>query len=457
VDTQAALTGRVVYPSDPGYDEARLDYNARFSRRPRAVVFCQDAGDVASAVRWARAQGAPLRARSRRHGYEGFSIVDDGVIIDVSEMEAVRVDRDHRVAHIGAGATLLRIYDALGQVGLALPMGTCPTVGIAGLTLGGGFGALARLYGLTCDNLLAVDLVMADGARIRADEAHHEDLLWACRGGGGGNFGVVTDFTFRVHPVTDVSIFRVTWDFRHLREVLEAYQAFAPYADDRLTTALELGARSGGRIACLGQFVGPRDELARLIQPLLGAALPSDVMLLEVPFLEAVGEFAGLGRDPSRWQMHGHPTHRRFKNTSAYVDEPFGKPAIDTVIAWLEAAPNTSCVVGIDAYGGAVNRVPAEATAFPHRRGTLFSMQYQAYWTEDRDEAPCVDWVASFRRAMLPYTVGAYVNYIDADIEDWGEAYYGKNFARLVEVKAKYDPDDVFRFPQSIPPMMPGR
>ncbi|WP_437957130.1 FAD-binding oxidoreductase [Sorangium sp. So ce119] len=456
MSAEPRLTGRVVLPGDTGYDDAREVYNARFSRRPSAIVFCQDAQDVANAVRWAAARDAEIRARSGRHCYEGFSVVDAGLVIDVSDLRGVRVDRERGVAVVGAGADLITVYDALGQVGVTLPAGSCPTVGIAGLTLGGGFGLLSRALGLTCDSLLAVEMVTADGEVIRADERENQDLLWACQGGGGGNFGVVTSFTFKTHPVSEVSIFRISWPWGELTSVLEAWQAFAPFTDERLTCILKLTARSAGEISCVGQMLGTGEELYRTIQPLLSmrAAVPTSVSIETLPHLNAVGQLGGIGSDPDRWTVHQRQAQASFKNASAYAYDRFGAEAIAALTAELSRAPSARCLVQLDAYGGAVGRVAPDATAFPHRRA-LWSLQYQAYWNAAAEEKANVAWVERVRRAMLPHTRGAYINYIDAELEDWLTAYYGANVARLAAIKARYDPREVFRFPRSIPRSLP--
>lgn len=448
--SKARLTGRVVLPGDPGYEDARESYNGRFSRHPLAIAFCQDPGDVVNAIRWANARGVPLQPRSGRHSYEAFSTPEGGLVIDVSDMRAVRVDEDRRTAVVEAGASLLTVYDALGQVGVTIPAGSCPTVGIAGLTLGGGFGALSRALGLTCDSLVAVEMVTASGDVIHADETHEQDLLWACRGGGGGNFGVVTSFKFKTHPIGDVAIFSATWRRDDLARVLDAWQTWAPYVDDRLTCVITLYGGPDGRVRSVGQLSGSADELRDLLGPLLAAAEPAHLSIQSMPYLRAVGYFAGLGTDPDQWTVYQRHTQKIFKNTSAYAYEHFGSGAIAVIAAQLERAPSDGCLVMLDAYGGAVGRIPPEATAFYHRKA-LCSLQYQAYWSRPEDEAAHVEWVRGFRRAMLPYTRGAYVNYIDIDIEDWPTAYHGSNLTRLEAIKARYDPQGVFRFPQSIP------
>jgi len=204
---------RIVRPGDPDYEEARTDFNTRFSIFPRAILFACCARDVADAIVWARRHGVPIRARSGGHSYEAYSLVDDGLVIDVTQLDRVRVRHHDRIATVGAGAALLDVYQAMwDQAQVAFPGGSCSTVGVAGLTLGGGFGLLSRQLGLTCDALLEGEMVTADGEIVRASDRENRDLFWALRGGGGGNFGIVTELVFRVHPVTNVSL--ATWDGR---------------------------------------------------------------------------------------------------------------------------------------------------------------------------------------------------------------------------------------------------
>ena len=263
------LTGRVIWPQDPDYDEARQSFNARFSRFPAAIVVCDNTDDVRNAVRWARQEGMPLRARSGGHSYEAFSVVDDGLVIDVGGLTEVDVDVARGEAVVGAGVRLLDCYRRLWDHGVTIPGGTCPGVGIAGLTLGGGIGFLSRQYGLTCDNLLAVELVDADGRVLRASESEHADLFWALRGGGGGNFGIATAFTFRVHPIGDVVVCTVTWPWDDAAEVLDAWQRWAPGVDERLSVALAVAHPSAGTISATGLFTGSAVELPSLLEPLL--------------------------------------------------------------------------------------------------------------------------------------------------------------------------------------------
>jgi FAD/FMN-containing dehydrogenase len=433
------LSGHVIWPRDAEYETARWDFNTRLSRFPAVIAVCDTTEDVQNAVRWARQQGLPLRARSGGHSYEAFSLVDDGLVIDVSGMHDVVVDAGRGEAVIGAGARLLDIYRALGAQGFALSAGTCPTVGIAGLTLGGGVGFLSRGDGLTCDNLLAVDLVDAAGDVLRASDTEHRDLFWALRGGGGGNFGIATAFTFRVRPLDTVVLCEVTWPWDDVAEVLDAWQRWAPFVDERLVAGLVVPAPSQGVVSSEGQFAGDAAELPVLLAPLLQAGHSSPPRIRSLSFVAAAEYFAGPP-----------VSHSTFKNTGAFVDARLPPAAIDTLVAQMRAAPSPMNVVGCFPWGGAIAAVDAAATAFPYRH-TLFDLQYQAYWRDADETEANVAWVRDFRTAMLPSTHGTYVNYIDADIPDWATAYYGPNLARLVQVKAQYDPADVFNGPQSVP------
>ncbi len=433
------LTGRVIWPQDPDYDEARLTFNTRYSRFPAAIVVCSSAEDVQNAVRWARQLGMPLRARSGGHSYEAFSVVDDGLVVDVGGLDEIVVDTARGEAVVGAGVRLLDLYRRLWEDGVTIPAGTCPGVGIAGLTLGGGIGFLSRQYGLTCDNLLAVDLVDANGDVLRASEGEHSDLFWALRGGGGGNFGIATAFTFQVHPIADVAIATVTWPWDDVAEVFDIWQRWAPFVDDRLTAALGIANPGAGVISSTALFTGSPDELPTLLAPLLGAGTPSAPQIQSLPFLAAAAQLAGPGG-----------AHANFKNTSALAYEPLSPQAIATLVDGLRAAPAGSNLVGLFPLGGAIAAVDPAATAFPHRRA-LFDLQYQAYWWDESEEQADAAWVRDLRAAIAPYTSGAYVNYTDADLPNWETAYYGDNLARLMQVKTEYDPDDFFDGPQSIP------
>ncbi|MEC0208557.1 FAD-binding oxidoreductase [Paenibacillus ehimensis] len=436
----AGLTGRVIWQGQPGYEEARRGFNARFSKYPAVIVYCQITQDVVNAVLWARQYKVPFRIRCGGHSYEAYCLVDGGLVIDTSGLLQLQIYERQGVARIGAGFRLLPLYEELWKKGLALPGGTCPGVGISGLTLGGGFGLLSRLYGMTCDNVIELEMVTAQGNAIRANNEQHPDLFWACRGAGDGSYGVVTSFTFRVHPIDKVAYYSLTWDFAQLKEVVRYWQNWASRADNRLTSVLLLLSQQGGTIHSSGVFVGEEQELRSIVQPLQKVVPPKTVNFRTMTWIEAARLFAGTPVQQAK-----------FKNSSAYAYEPFSDAALDVLSRHLQNTPGAADMVAFDAYGGAIKQVSPEATAFAHRNA-LFVMQYQAYWNQDAEAALHIDWVERFRQAMLPYTRGAYRDYCDSQIADWPTAYFGDNLARLRRVKQLYDPENLFRFEQSIPP-----
>lgn len=446
-----ALTGRIIRKTDSGFEEARKNFNERFDRHPSLVVFCQNREDVQNAVVYARQHQMPVAIRCGRHNYECFSLVDDGMIIDVSDMTTLHIDHENHTVDIGSGTQLIEIYTKVSQQGYGFPGGICPTVGISGLTLGGGIGLLTRYLGMTCDSLIEVEMVDAQGRVVVASEKENADLFWACRGGGGGNFGVITRFKFQIHKIDQVSIFQASWDWEKLPDVIRQWQTWGQTLDPRLTSIIMLHGpekKDPGSAIASGLFVGSEEDLHQLLEPLLQLK-PREQKVKSLPYLEGLKFFTG---DPEPdWMAYWHGSHRKFKNTSAFAYELLSDEAIETIRRHLEKSPAPDNLVQFETLGGAVSRLPVDATAFPHR-AAQFSLQYQAYWDDDGVEKEHLDWVNAFRKDMLPHTRGAYVNYPDVDVEDFGQMYYGENYRRLQAVKARYDPENFFSFTQSIRP-----
>ena len=273
------LTGEVVRKGDSGYDAARISYNHLFTHRPEAIVFCAETQDVVNALTWARENRVPFRIRSGGHSLEGWSTVDDGLVIDVSRLKSAQIDAASNTATVGAGLNQMEAVIALGGAGFAAPTGTEGTVGLVGATLGGGFGLLTRSFGMASDNLIAAEVVVAssDGGAtaIVADQQNNSDLLWALRGAGNGNFGIVTSLTYKIHPLTQTSYVVATWrGLADLQEVFEAWQRSAPHADDRLTSQLEIGSDQIGLSAVLAS--GSEDEAKQMLEPVLSVGEPAD-------------------------------------------------------------------------------------------------------------------------------------------------------------------------------------
>ncbi|HJQ51258.1 MAG TPA: FAD-binding oxidoreductase [Gaiellaceae bacterium] len=448
------IQGTVVTPSNTAYGRDKLLVDSRFDgAHPQAIVYCESAEDVERTVRWARKHAIHIVPRCGGHSYAGYSTTNKGVVVDVSRMNRVHVHSG--VATVGAGARLIDVYAGLIPLGLTIPAGSCPTVGIAGLALGGGVGYAGRKFGLTCDNLVGLSLVTAQGKLVDCAPHADGDLFWASRGGGGGNFGIATSFRFRTHSVGDVAYYQVVWPWADAARALRAWQAFAPHAPDELFAAFYIstnGARGPGTVPFVssgGQYFGSETALRSLISPLVAAGTPTRVTVGTLSYLDAIERWAGC-----------HPleqcrvaVRQKFKSKSDYLNAPLSNAAIGTLLAGLEANQASTSLGGaaliFDASGGAINRVHAGDTAFVHRNA-LFSIQYFSSWVGAG--AGDLHWNRSLYAAMRPYVSGfAYQNYIDPDLKSWQHAYYSSNLRRLAAVKRKHDPHNFFHFAQSIP------
>lgn len=437
----ARLTGRVVRPRDPGYPRARADWDKLFTAYPLAIVFARSVRDVVNALTWSQQNGVAVRVRSGRHHLAGWSNLDGGLVIDVSELKAVRIDSAARTATVGAGLTQGEIVEALGKRGRAVPVGSEGTVGLAGATLGGGFGFLTRSLGMSCDSLIGADVVVAsgsDGAKtIRADEKRNPDLLWALRGAGNGNFGIVTSFTYRLHPLRKATFLSAKWNgLRDLPVVFDAWQRQAPGADRRLTSVVEVGGDAIQLFALLSE--GSPAEARRLLAPVLRHGKPE--VMAEASTWPKV--FAGLQspRKTANWLF-----------ASQFVTDPFPAKAIGLVGRYMADSPAPPSNFFCSSFGGAVEDAPPGGSAFPHR-DALFYAEPSAGWNGASITPRAETWIAEFNQALRPYVSGAYVNVPTPGMADWETAYWGKNYPRLRDVKAKYDPDNVFQYEQSIAP-----
>ena len=467
----SSLSGHLVLPSSPGYATARLVYDPRFDDvNPAAVAFCASAADVQRCVHFARSHGIRPIPRCGGHSYGGYS-TGTGLVIDVTPMNTVSVrspapDSDTATVVVGGGTLLVDLYDQLSRDGVLVPGGSCPTVGIAGLALGGGVGVLGRAYGLTCDAMVSAQIVTADGTVLTCDRGRHEDLYWACRGGGGGNFGVVTSFTFRTVPIPELALFTVDWPWSAASEVLGSWLAWQHAGPEQLWSNCQLSSvGSGGmRARTAGVYVGSTAALSSLVQRLVDAvgSQPSYQFVGPEQYLQAMLVEAGC-EAMSVAQCHlptqnpaGALARAGSVASSAYVS---ALPPSAGVAAWVQAVgdlgralPNLGGGLVFDAYGGAINAVAPGDTAFVHRNALCGIEASVATGTTASAVQDGTTWLAHFAAAAAPYVDGAaYQNYIDPTLADWQRAYYGANLKRLVSVKAAYDPDDVFRFAQSIP------
>lgn len=454
-DTLAALKeevkGKVVLPDDASYNDVRKIWNATIDKHPAVIVQCAEAGDVPRALRFARQHGLEISVRGAGHNIAGNAVCEGGIMIDLSGMTRVRVDAEKQRAYVEPGATLADVDLATQQHGLATPLGINSTTGIAGLTLGGGFGWLTRQYGMTIDNLVAVELVTADGRQLRASEQENAELFWAVRGGG-GNFGVITGFEYRLHPVgPEVTAGLIVFPIAQAKQVLQQYRDYMASAPEQLNVWVVMRkapplpflpeAVHGQEVAVLAIFYsGTPAEGERLIAPLRGFGTPYGEHIGVQPYVQWQQAFDPLLTPGARnyWKSH---------NFTELRDE-----ALDTMIGYVHRLPDPQCEIFIGMIAGAANRVPAAAMAYGHR-DARFVLNVHARWNESGQDASCIAWAREFFKASSPYaSAGAYVNFMTEEEGERVTAAYGPNYARLVELKRQYDPDNLFHLNQNIKP-----
>ncbi len=472
----ASLAGALVRPDDAAYPVAKQLYNERFDGIvPAAIAYCAGPADVQRCVDFARRHGVQVAARSGGHSYGGYSLCP-GLVVDVSRMAGVRVAGDRRTATVGAGARMIDLYAALGQTGLLLPGGSCPTIGVAGLALGGGVSVFGRRFGLTCDRMRSVDLVTADGALRTCDRSRNEDLFWASRGGGGGNFGIATSFTFEVAPIPPLTLFTLVWPWAAAGDVLSAWLQWLPGTPDELWANCQLlsaGAAGGTTpltVKVTGVFCGPAGGAAGVLEPLRAAVGSTPVYEFAGPeqYLPAMLVEAGCqGMSVAACHLPsqnpaGTLSRSAYAAKSAYVVHPLPEAGVaavtDAVVALDRDVPDVGGGISFDAYGGAINRVRPGATAFVHR-DAIAGAQWSCSWSAGAPASlvsSAQAWLSATARGVAPFTAGAYQNYIDPTLADWARAYYGTNLPRLVGIKRKVDPEDFFHFAQSIPLRLPA-
>jgi FAD/FMN-containing dehydrogenase len=448
---QRKVKGKIVLPGDPNYDEVREIWNAMIDRRPAVIVQCAENDDVPPVIAFARENGLDLSIRGAGHNIAGNALCDNGVMIDFSTMKNVRVDAKKRRAYVEPGATLADFDEAVQAQGLATPVGINSTTGISGLTLGGGFGWLTRKYGMTIDNLFSADVITADGKKIRASENENADMFWAIRGGG-GNFGVVTQYEFKLHPVgPEILAGLLVFPFEQAKQVLTQYREFVESAPEELSVWVVLRQAPplpflpddvhGKEVVVLAIFyAGDVAQGKKLIEPLRSFGDPHGEHIGVQPYIEWQKAFDPLLTPGARnyWKSHN------------FTDLSDG--ALDSMIEFAGKLPSPQCEIFIGLIAGAANRVPADAMAYAHR-DAKFVLNVHGRWDVAADDERCIAWARAFFEASKPYaSAGAYVNFMTEDESDRVAAAYGANYARLVQIKKQYDPENVFHLNQNIKP-----
>jgi FAD/FMN-containing dehydrogenase len=448
---RSAVRGEVIAPDDPSYDDARRVFNAMIDRRPAVIVRATDVEDVRAAVAQARASGAAVAVRGGGHSVPGFGTADDAVVIDLSGMRNVDVDAGGGTARVQGGATWGDFNDATHAHGLATTGGVVSTTGVGGLTLGGGIGYLARGAGLSIDNLVSAQVVTADGRVLTANELENEDLFWALRGGG-GNFGVVTAFEFRLHPVVEVYGGPMFFELDAAGDVLRFYRDFIRDAPEQLGgfPAFQIAPplpfipedRHGDTfLAFVACWAGPVDEAEAVLKPLRDVAPIVAEQVGPMPYPALNAAFDALY--PAGALQHYWKTHF----STELTDE-----AIDVHLEHGPKVPSVHSTVHIYPINGACHRVAADETAFAYRDAT-FATVIAGMWPDPAENDANIAWVREYFDATAPHAeAGGYVNFMSGDDQGQLRASYRGNYDRLVEVKRAYDPDNLFRVNQNIAP-----
>jgi FAD/FMN-containing dehydrogenase len=447
------LRGDVVTSDDPEYDRARAVYNAMIDRRPAVIARCRDAADVVASVRFARQHGLEIAIRGGGHNAGGLGVWDDALVIDLSLMRSTTVDPDHHLVRVDGGCTWADVDHATVPFGMATPSGFLSSTGVGGLTLGGGIGYLSRRFGLTIDNLLSADIVLADGSLVTASDSSHPDLFWALRGGG-GNFGVVTSFVFRTHDIGDHGVVvggPVLYDFEDVESVMRWYRELLPSLPEELSGWLGLitippappfPEQLWGRKACaiVWCYTGPGDKADEVLAPVREFGNPLLIGLHEMPFNVLQGAFDALYPAGLQWYWKAD-FFNEITDEGIEVHKAYG--------AQLPTGHSTMHLYPID---GCTSRVPQEATAFAYRGGGWAGVIVGV----DPDPANAdalADWARRYWEALHPTSAGgAYVNFMMDEGADRVRASYLGNYDRLAAVKQRFDPDNVFHINQNIAP-----
>jgi FAD/FMN-containing dehydrogenase len=456
----SVLAGEVLLPESPAYGLAYRSLNARFDDiRPQAIARCAGGDDVAEAMRFARQNRMAVATRAGGHCFGGRSSTE-GLLIDVTPMHGVELLGD--AVTVGGGTRLGEIYDTLLDHDVVIPAGSCPTVGIAGLTLGGGFGLIGRKFGLTSDDLLRVEIVLADGRSVACDEHHETDLFWALRGAGPGNFGVVTSLTFRTVPPPKATNFQLSWPFSEAVDVIEAWQDWAPTAPDELNASLLVKSTADpgepSTVDVFGIMLGSESDAKEMIDRVV-SRVPSDPTVLITRHMSYRETTRYWGARAARERVDGEPSGQELRGCRFIKSEFFGRTLPRDTIESLLGNFRQDRVAGqtreldFSPWGGAYNRVRADTTAFFHR-DDLFILKHAGEVGPDAPDAEreaTHSWTTRSWETVHHLATGrVFPNFPDPDLQDWPRAYYGENLDRLLRVKARHDPDDLFRFRQSL-------
>ncbi|MGE7872484.1 FAD-binding protein [Bacillus paramycoides] len=439
------LTGEIITRYDYEYEDARQEWNRAVQKFPLAIVYCYTKWDVSNAIIWARKNEIAIRIRSGGHHYEGYSIGNNVLVIDISRMNCIQFNQDKNTIKIQGGAQNKQVYDFISSKGYPFPGGTCPTVGVSGYTLGGGWGYSSRYFGLGCDNLIELELIDYKGSVITASESCHKDLFWACRGAGGGNFGIVVSLTFKLPPKVDkVTLVELYWPNASVniqKEFLHVWQNWLVDLNNKMTIGASIynSATEGLAIYGRGLFYGTPEEANIILQDLLHIDGVT-TNLQYISFLEAM-----------EIVQSSYPPSEHFKSTGRFVQKQYNEEEIEQIISLIQKRATGSVFAAISLYplGGKVKEINKDETAF-YYRDAYYIIELQSIWEDPILKKDNVQWLEKRFEHIESITEGSFVNFPYSRLQDYMTAYYGTHANKLRKINKKYDPLNVFTFPQAI-------
>ncbi len=439
--------GEIVTQEDKSYEVARLEWNRAINKYPLIIAYCECTRDVQEAIRWSRKCRIPIRIRSGGHNYEGYSTGNCVLVIDVSRINRVEIDEERKLVKVGGGVKNRELYDTISTKGYPFPGGTCPTVGVSGYALGGGWGLSARYFGLGCDSLLEIQLVAANGHLITANEHQNRQLFWACQGAGGGNFGVVVSMTFRLpDQVTGVTLFDIyVGDATRQKQkaFLSLWQSWIREVSSKINMQAGIYNTPQENIYIYGRGIcyGSIEETRNLLLPFYELG---EIQMTYGSFFEAITKIQA-----------GYPSYEYFKSTGRFVDRLFDEEEIESLLDIVNAPrPIGSIVTSIGVYGlGALTQEKRSTDTAFYYRNAAYILNMQSVWNDNLYKEANVQWVEEYFSKLYKLTEGSYVNFPYAELKQYEKEYFGKNKQALQDIKSIYDPENVFCFPQSIQPL----
>jgi hypothetical protein len=440
------LTGEIVTKESFTYEEDKMAWNRAIEKFPLVIIYCNNQEDIINAIVWSHSYSLEIRIRSGRHHYEGYSTGNDVVVIDISKMNNIIVDEDKKTVKIQGGVRNREIYEILGELGYPFPGGGCPTVGVVGLALGGGWGYSSRLFGLTADSMLEISMIDYKGNVINASNNTNEDLFWACRGAGGGNFGVISTMTFKlpekIKMATLINIDYIKVENDEMIKIFEIWIKFLKDLDRRINLKMGIynSEEKGKGIKITGIFYGRKEEADGILVPLKNVFKNG---VFDLDYMTALEAY--------RIIQDSHPPYEKYKSSGRFVYNDFDRNDIEKIIKLVSTRAEGATYTAVSLYGlgGAVADKDKEETAFYYRDAN-FIMGLQSVWEESKFASQNVEWVKARLEYIKLITTGAYVNFPSAELQNYEKEYFGSNAEKLKEIKRKYDPFNVFGFPQGI-------